>query len=302
MIDSPFLRKDPAYWPLVGIAGISTVGIGLLGVGFALASSVLSAGQITEVQRPDRTAIVPWPIIAPPPAVTVTAAAIALIAIVILTTRSTVRHRGTLSTTFGWSLSGGIGSWALAISFPDASIGASPLLVGYSDHALGAVGFALAALASLIGQGRSSRATRAVRAAGLNPAFLPITPPQGTSPVPDLVIEAPPMWRWTTEYGAPAIVPEEGRPAPMRIVVLDGAVVPAADPAPMTATVNGTPTRREIIADGSEGTILRYRFSTTDGAADRVIEARITTTADPHERTAYRDCADLIAGSVRWRR
>lgn len=300
MIDSPFLQKDPAHWPLVAIVGISAVGIGLLGIGFVLGSVALSGGQVTETQRPTRSAILDWPIIMPPPVLTMAAAAIAVVAVVILAARVTVRTRGTLSTTFGWTLAGMLGAGPLAFAFPDARVGESPLVPGLSDHAPAAAAFALAALISLIGQGRSIAAARAARAAGLNPAFLPIVPPQGTPLVPELTIQAPPMWRWTAEHGLPSIVPEAHRPAPVRIVVPDREAGPITDPDPHEAVVDDAPARRERIADGSGGTIMRYRFATPTSGDERVVDVRIRPTADRHELRAYIDCADLIAGSVRW--
>jgi len=300
MIDSPFLKRDPAYWPLVAVVGVSAVGIGILGVGFVLASVALSGGQVTELQRPDRGVIVAWPIITPPPTVTIAAATIALVAVVILAARTTVRTRGTLSTTFGWALAGMLGAGSLAMAFPDAHVGGSALVTGLSDHGIAAGGFALAAAVSLIGQGRSSTATKAARAAGLNPGFLSIGPPQGTSLVPELDIQAPWMWNWTMHDGVPAIVPEQHRPVPMRILVPDRDAAPLADPVPTEAIVHGAPARREVIAESSGGTLLRYRYSPPADRTERVIEMRIAPTSNRHELRAYRDCADLIAGSAQW--
>lgn len=300
MIDSPFVRKDPAFWPLVAILGVSAVGIAVLGVGFVLASVVLSGGQVTEDQRPDRSATVEWPIYQLPPAVTIAAAAVALVALVILAARTTVRTRGTLSTAFGWALAGMLGAGSFAVAFPDARVGASPIIPGVSDHAAAAAVFALAAVVSLIVQSRSGAATKTVRAAGLNPAFLPIVPPQGASLVPELDVQAPPMWRWTTHDGVPAIVPEEHRPAPLRIIVPRSAAAPASDPSATEAVVHGAPARREVVADASGGTIVRYRYASPSSGPDRIIEMHIAPTADRHELRAYIDCADLIAGSVRW--
>ncbi len=300
MIDSPFLEKDRAHWPLVTVIGITSVGMAVLGIGFGFASYTLSGGQITEDQRPDRSAIVDWPIITPPALMTIAAAVLAVVAIIVLATRTTVRTAGTLVTAFGWALAGMLGALALASAFPRARIGSVAMVPGFSDHAVGVGIFALAALATFLGQRSVSRATKAARAAGLNPAFLPIVPPQGTSLVPGLHIEAPPMWRWTPRDGVPAIVPEEHRPAPLLITVLDGDPGPVVDPMPVEAMVGDAAARRETITEASGETLLRYRYSPPAGAAERVVEMRIRPTANRHELRAYIDCADLIAGSVRW--
>jgi len=301
MIDSPFLPRDRAYWPLVAVAGAMTVGIGVLGVGFGLLSSIISGGQVSAEQRPDRQPIVPWPIFVTPPQVTVIAAAIAVIVVIVIAARITMRLRGTLGTLFGWSLAGAAGSLMLALSFPDASIGSRTVMAGFSDHALSIVGFCIAALAALIGQGRLSRANRAVRRARLNPAFLPISPPQGTTRVTDMSIDVPPLWRWTTIDGVPTLIPEEGDPDPMHVVVLDAATAMSPGRDATATVVEGVTALREVVTDGPESAVMRYHFASPDDRGDRVIEVRVTDVSDPIERAAYRECADLIAGSFRWR-
>ncbi|WP_168916496.1 GumC domain-containing protein [Microcella flavibacter] len=300
IVDPPFILRDRAYWPLVAVIGICTIGLTVIGIGFGILSSMLSGGQITEVQRPTRSAIVPWPFVTPPALLTIVAAALALGASILLAARTSVRTSGFLTTTFGWSLAGMLGAGALAVAFPNARVGGSALIPGLSDHAIGAAGFALGAVTSILGQTRLQTGYTAARAAGLNPAFFPIVPPQGASLVPELHIEAPPMWRWILHDGRPAIARTDDRPAPMRIVVPDRDAPPLSDPAPTAAAVNGAPTRREIITDSSGGTIMRYRYQAKIDEPERVIEIHITATSDRHSMQAYRDCADLIAGSVRW--
>ncbi|WAB84261.1 hypothetical protein OVN20_01410 [Microcella daejeonensis] len=176
IVDSPFILRDRAYWPLVAVIGICTIGLTVIGIGFGILSSMLSGGQITEVQRPTRSAIVPWPFVTPPALLTIVAAALALGASILLAARTSVRTSGFLTTTFGWSLAGMLGAGALAVAFPNARVGGSALIPGLSDHAIGAAGFALGAVTSILGQTRLQTGYTAARAAGLNPAFFPIVP------------------------------------------------------------------------------------------------------------------------------
>ncbi len=237
-----------------------------------------------------------------PPLATVGASLIAIVATGVLAARMTLRLQGTLTTVFGWAMAGGMGAWMLMPVFPDSSIGASPLIGGVSDHALAVGGFGLAAAIAVIGSSRLARATRTMRAAGLNPAFALIGPISSSPPVPGLTIHAPMRWGWTLRDGLPSLEPVEGGPAPLRLVLLPDAAPPDPSTESTRVSVDGIEARREVVEDGPGGTTVRYRFLAPQGGADRIVEARIEPTADAHERRAYRDCADLIAGSVRWER
>ena len=298
-MSSPFLTRYPVNSVLLIIAAISMIGIAILGVGFALASFALSGGQITPEQRPERSVVIPWPIYSPPAIVTVSAALIAVGVTVAIAARAGLRQTGTLVTFFGWALGGAIGSIALALAFPQAQVWARPLIDGISDHWIACAGFGVAASVVLVNQGRLNRAEKRVRATGLHPAFLYPVPPQGSVDTLDFVVEAPPLWEWRPTPTELLVVPPASEPGPVQIAIFpDVGLAPSGG---TTAIVDGLEVHRRVTIDSPERTVVQYRYPNPRGTTGRVMEVRILDVPNRHERAAYCDSADIIAGFFRWR-